>query len=121
MKTAIIVAYVRNAKKLKFGKLPKGNKTIYIATDYRELLAKNKAVFDSDYGLQLRVNRSIQVEGAFGITKEDFEYTRFRHRGKVNVEKDLLLLAFGYNLLKLHNRIQKKRLGQRLFETNSAA
>lgn len=73
--------------KLKFGKLPKGNKTIYIATDYRELLAKNKAVFDSDYGLQLRVNRSIQVEGAFGITKEDFEYTRFRHRGKVNVEK----------------------------------
>ncbi|WP_296332837.1 IS1182 family transposase [Veillonella sp. LMAG:90] len=111
----------KECQKLKFGKPPKGNKTIYIATDYRELLAKNKAVFDSDYGLQLRVNRSIQVEGAFGITKEDVEYTRFRHRGKVNVEKDLLLLAFGYNLLKLHNRIQKKRLGQRLFETNSAA
>ncbi|WP_418519793.1 hypothetical protein [Megasphaera massiliensis] len=55
------------------------------------------------------------------MTKEDLEYTRLRHRGKANVEKDLLLLAFGYNLLKLHNRIQKKRLGKRLFKTNTAA
>ena len=82
---------------------------------------KRQEVFESEYGIQLRVNRSIQVEGAFGITKEDLEYTRLRHRGKANVEKDLLLLAFGYNLLKLHNRIQKKRLGKRLFKTNTAA
>lgn len=111
----------KECQKTRLGRTPKGPKAIYIATDYKNLLAKNNEIFESEYGIQLRVNRSIQVEGAFGITKEDFEYTRLRHRGKDNVEKDLLLLAFGYNLLKLHNRIQKKRLGQRLFETHTAA
>lgn len=111
----------KECQKTRFGRIPKRHKAIYIATDYNKLLTKNKEVFESEYGIQLRVNRSIQVEGAFGITKEDLEYTRLRHRGKANVEKDLLLLAFGYNLLKLHNRIQKKRLGKRLFKTNTAA
>ena len=31
-------------------------------------------------GIELRVNRSIQVEGAFGIIKQDLSYTHFRRR-----------------------------------------
>lgn len=111
----------KECQKTRAGNASKEHKAIYIAADYKKLLAKNNEVFESNYGRQLRINRSIQVEGAFGITKENLEYTRFRHRGKVNVEKDLLLLAFGYNLLKLHNRIQKRRLGHRLFKTNTVA
>lgn len=30
-------------------------------------------------------------------------------------------MAFSFNLMKLHNRIQKGRLGQRLFEIKTAA
>ena len=90
------------------------NLKMKVATMRREMLS----LTSSDH--ETEESESINIF-FIDITKEDFEYTRFRHRGKVNVEKDLLLLAFGYNLLKLHNRIQKKRLGQRLFETNSAA
>ena len=33
-------------------------------------------------GIKLRVNRSIQVEGAFGVIKEDYGFRRFLTRGK---------------------------------------
>lgn len=31
-------------------------------------------------GIEMRVNRSSQVEGAFGVIKQDFQYERFRRR-----------------------------------------
>lgn len=31
-------------------------------------------------GIEMRVNRSIQVEGAFGTIKQNFLYERFRRR-----------------------------------------
>ena len=36
----------------------------------------------SDIGILLRMNRSIQVEGAFGVIKEDYGFRRFLMRGK---------------------------------------
>lgn len=99
----------------------KGNKALYISTQYQAMLAKNNEIFNSSLGKRLRVNRSIQVEGVFGVLKEDMMYKRLRHRGADNVEKNLLLIAFSFNLMKLHNRIQKGRLGKRLFEIKTAA
>lgn len=43
-------------------------------------------------GIMLRMNRSIQVEGDFGILKEDYGYRRFLTRGKKNVYVEFLLL-----------------------------
>ena len=37
-------------------------------------------------GIMLRINRSIQVEGAFGILKEDHGFMRFLNRGN-NMER----------------------------------
>ena len=37
-------------------------------------------------------------------------------RGKKNVETELLLLSFGYNINKLHNKIQNDRCGSLLHE-----
>lgn len=62
-------------------------------------------------GILLRMNRSIQVEGAFGIIKEDHGFRRFLTRGKKNVKIEFTLLSFGYNINKLHNKIQKNRCG----------
>ena len=70
----------------------------------------------SETGKLLRVNRSIQAEGVFGITKQDYRFTRFLTRGTENVTTEYILLAFGFNINKLHNRIQDGRLGQSLFE-----
>ena len=53
------------------------------------------------------MNRSIQVEGAFGVIKENHNFRRFLTRGKKNVKVEFTLLALAYNLNKLHNKIQQ--------------
>lgn len=58
----------------------------------------------SDKGIILRVNRSIQAEGAFGMIKEDYNFRRFLTRGKANVFVECLLMFFAYNVNKLHNK-----------------
>ena len=55
------------------------------------------------------MNRSIQVEGAFGVLKNDYEFQRFLLRGKTKVKLEILLLCMGYNLNKLHAKIQNER------------
>ena len=57
------------------------------------------------------INRFIQVEGAFGVIKENHNFRRFLTRGKKNVKVEFLLLVLAYNLNKLHHKIQQNRLG----------
>ena len=68
----------------------------------------------------LRQNRSIQVEGAFGVIKQDREFRRFFTRGKDKTETQFFLLAFAFNINKLHNRTVGKRLGVDLFKQEAA-
>ena len=75
----------------------------------------------SDEGVLLRVNRSIQVEGAFGVLKQDYAFRRFLFRGKRNIEMQFFLLAFAFNIQKLCNRIQNHRVLSDLFQISSAA
>ena len=62
------------------------------------------------------MNRSIQVEGAFGVLKSDYKFTRFLTRGKNHVKTEFLFLCLGYNINKLHSKIQNDRLGIQLHE-----
>lgn len=68
----------------------------------------------SEEGCILRVNRSIQAEGSFAMTKEDMQFRRFLTRGKYNVTVEWFLLCFAYNLLKLHHKAKTGRLGTHL-------
>jgi hypothetical protein len=74
----------------------------------------SRANITSEEGIVLRVNRSIQVEGAFGVAKEDGRFRRFRTRGKAGVRGELFLICFGYNVNKLHHKIQQGRCGTSL-------
>ena len=65
----------------------------------------------SEFDILAKMNRSIQVEGAFGVIKENHNFRRFLTRGKKNVKVEFTLLALAYNLNKLHNKIQQNRLG----------
>ena len=67
------------------------------------------------------MNRSIQVEGAFGVLKNDYEFQRFLLRGKTKVKLEILLLYMGYNLNKLHAKIQNERIGSHLFPVKETA
>ena len=111
----------KNCQKYKGDNPPKHPKHIYISTRYNELLKKNMEIFGSPYGTCLRINRSIQVEGVFGILKQDYGFWRLLHRGAKNVRKYMLLLAMGYNIKKLHNRNIDGRLGIRLFQEKISA
>ena len=72
----------------------------------------------SGEGILLRRNRSIQVEGVFGVLKEDYDFRRFLTRGKRNIETQFYLLAFAFNIEKLCNRTKKGRIGLDLFPLN---
>ena len=52
-------------------------------------------------GIEMRVNRSVQVEGVFGIEKQDRKYNRVRRRGLKNVSTELMLVLVGINIKKL--------------------
>ena len=55
----------------------------------------------SPKGIEMRVNRSIQVEGVFGIEKQDYGYARFRRRGLEKVSTETMLNFLGLNIAKL--------------------
>jgi len=59
----------------------------------------------------LRVNCSIQVEGAIGVLKHDMGFRRFLMRGQAKVQIELFLLAIAFNINKLHSKIQTNRCG----------
>ena len=58
----------------------------------------------------LRMNRSIQAEGAFGIIKWNREYKRARRRGLKGVNFELALISCGFNLHKYHLKKQAQQL-----------
>ena len=75
----------------------------------------------SPYGVQLRMNRSIQAEGSFANVKEDMNFRRYLYRGKENVLAQSILLAIGFNINKLHHKIMSGRMGTHLFEVKEVA
>ena len=68
----------------------------------------------------LRMCRSIQVEGAFGLLKNDFGFRRFLTRGKANIRTELFFLALAYDLKKLWMKWENGRLKTHLSETTVA-
>ena len=73
-----------------------------------------------DERILLRVNCSIQAEGAFAMIKEDMNFRRFLTRGSANVMVEWYLVSMAFNILKLHHKIQTGRLGNHLFVPGAA-
>jgi transposase len=97
-----------------------GNRRMEVSKPFLEKRQKSYENITTETGVLLRINRSIQVEGAFGVLKEDRQFDRFFTRGKLNVTTELLLLCFGYNVNKLHAKIQAERTGKSLHEPKAA-
>jgi transposase len=52
-------------------------------------------------GIEIRVNRSCQVEGSYGVLKQDMRYNRFRRISLPKVTAEYMLTFLGYNVRKL--------------------
>lgn len=79
-----------------------GNRVIQVN---RELTQFHKEVLGNlncIHGALLRVNRSIQAEGAYGGIKWNRAYTRARRRGIDGVLLEAALISCGFNLHKYH-------------------
>ena len=95
-------------------------KEIRVRKQYKEKRAISEANINTEEGLCLRLCRSIQVEGAFGILKNDFGFRRFLTRGKKNVRTELFLLALGFNLKKYWKKRETGRLQTHFSGLNTA-
>ena len=92
----------------------KDNRKVSVSKKFQAQRLRSRQNITSEKGSVLRINRSIQVEGAFGTIKENHGFRRFLLRGEKNVRIELLFLVIGYNINKLHNKIQQQRCGQML-------
>ena len=91
--------------------LEERNKVIYVSKRFAKQREAMEQKISTDEGKLIRVNRSIQAEGVFAMTKEDMGFRRFMLRSTVKVEVEWMLLSLAYNLLKLHHKTRKQRLG----------
>ena len=97
------------------------SKHFEISRTFLKMREESQKRITGEKGRQLRVNRSIQSEGAFGDIKEDMSFRRFLCRGSSNVLAETILLALAHNVNKLHNKIQNDRCGKFLHPLPRAA
>ena len=83
---------------------------------FRGMRAASQENITTEHGIYLRMWRSIQVEGAFGLLKNDFGFRRFLTRGKANIRTELFFLALAYDLKKLWMKRENGRLKTHLSE-----
>jgi transposase len=98
----------------------KGNRKMQVSKNFLRQREESRTRITSPTGVLLRMNRSIQAEGAFGVIKQDYGFRQFLLRGNKKVRTEVLIVAMGYNINKLHNKIQATRTGSQLFEKLSA-
>ena len=65
---------------------------------------------NSIHGAYLRMNRSIQAEGAFGIIKWNRAYQRIRRRSLKSVILEISMISCGFNLHKYYLKTQARQL-----------
>lgn len=66
----------------------------------------------SPKGIEIRVNRSIQVEGVFGIIKQDYKRARYNRRSIIKVSTETMLNFIGFNIAKLFRFYETGKLNK---------
>ena len=84
--------------------VPSSKRRVEMNEELWALQKEARENLQSELGIELRIQRSIQVEGAFGVIKEQMGFRRFKRRGIQNVKFEFMLIAIGYNLAKFHNK-----------------
>ncbi|WP_173021654.1 transposase [Parasutterella excrementihominis] len=88
--------YCKRLLKIKTGK----SRIFEIQPHHAQLKQQARDLLLSPEGIELRVNRSCQVEGAFGVLKQNMQYTRFRRRTLDRVTVEFALTCLGMNIRK---------------------
>ena len=79
-----------------------GNRIVCINSELTKMHEEVLANLNSVQGALLRMNRSIQAEGAYGTIKWNRAYTRARRRGLKGMIFEIAVVSCGFNLHKYH-------------------
>lgn len=80
------------------------NKTVRINEELTQMHKEVINNLESIQGALLRINRSIQSEGTFGIIKNNHNYKRIVRRGIKFVKLEIFLVSIGQNLHKYYKK-----------------
>ena len=80
------------------------NRTVCINSELSSMHKEVLENLESIQGALLRMNRSIQAEGTFGVMKYDRWYKRVVRKGLKRVKLELILVSIGHNLYKFRNK-----------------
>lgn len=82
-----------------------------ILEEMRKIVREN---LGTEEGKELKKRRSAEVEGAFGIIKNNWNYDRIHRKGKENVEMEMFWICLGFNLRKYHNKRTQKHIKNKM-------
>lgn len=88
----------------------KNYKVFEVRNDFSLLKEQNEKNLLSVEGIEMRVNRSMQVEGAYGVIKQDLPYIRLRRTGLDSVNMEISLVFLGYNIRKFFSFLDGKQI-----------
>ena len=94
------------------------NRTVRINQELTSMHQEVIENLESIHGALLRMNRSIQTEGTFGIMKNDRWYKRIVRRGIHSVKLEVLLVAIGHNLYKYQKKKMRNRTAAQIQKKN---
>lgn len=95
---------IKNSKKNKY-------KTFEVALEHMQNQKEAYEKLLTDFGTEIRVNRSIQVEGRFAFIKQQFSMRRFRSFGKERVFTEWIIQCMAANVVQLAARIEQNKVG----------
>ena len=75
-----------------------GNREAQVNFRLRELKARARDLLTSEHGIELRKQRSIDVETVFGRIKQDWGMRRFHLRGMAKVKTEWGILCIAHNI-----------------------
>jgi transposase len=87
--------------------------------DYEILKEQVRSNLLSPKGIEIRINRSIQVEGTFGQIKNNMNYDRIRRRGLDKVSVEIMLMCLGVNIRRYFSSYRKNKFKANCWNTPS--
>ncbi|PHI16991.1 transposase [Fusobacterium polymorphum] len=103
--------YYGKDKKTIYFRNPETEKKVRYNYKFRKLSKESKDNIESEFGKQLRMNRSIQVEGAFAVLKEDMKLRKLKVRGKESTKREIGLFCIAYNFNRYLAKLVRKKQG----------
>ena len=90
---------------------------IELIPDYELLKEEARNNLLSPKGIEIRINRSIQVEGTFGQIKNNMNYDRIRRRGLEKVSAEIMLMCLGVNIRRYLSSIDENKFKSNCWNT----